>query len=644
MISNRRALALAILFWTALALFETWPLVMNLDTHIFGFPGDPYFTIRALHVAAERLDHGLPFRWFWLGTHLPTYLPGVALTRLFSATLAYNILMLLSFPLSGLTMFLLSHYLTRNRLIAFVAATAYAFCPYHIAHATAHLDLSHIEWMPLVFLFLLKSAERPSIKNVSLLAGAYLLTLLGNYYYGFLTAIAAIAFEIADILAHALARSGAYTRLKNYARTLVAPAIVAAISLPFTWHIITNRFAYARDIRDLFRLAARPRDYLVPSPEITLFGGPFGDWIDNLLHNSYHSEQSLFLGFTILALAAVGLFYAARSVGAGLASAISEAAHPVGAGPASALSETPPPEDNRAVREPPLQVTPAIALAFAITALVCVVVSFPPVIDILGIQIKMPAYYLYFVAPMFRFYTRMGILVMLCVIALSAYGLHRVGRPFQAVLRDCLLKIRCLCRGDSRIALFRARTGQNRAVREPPLQKRTIPLGIALGLILAEFIVLPGGNLTSVAPRPIDQFLASLPNGGRVVEIVWPTLRNTGSVLVGSVAVRVPLAQIAVLHQLTHKKGIVTPLELMDAGISSRDDYRDLEKLRSLGVRYIIIRSSPQLCGPGGTMTEDALVLFYRQSPEVRLIGEFGPLLLFELTPLEVEGPSWFPL
>lgn len=564
---NRRAILFPILFWSALAIFETWPLIANLNTHIFGFPGDPFFKIRAFHIASERLQQGLPFKWFWLGTHLPTFLPGVALTRLFSAVVAYNVLMLLSFPLAGLTMFFLAHYITRGeKLVSFVAATAYAFCPYHLAHASAHLDLSHIEWMPLVFLFLLRSAHKPSARNIALLIWSYLLTLLGNYYYGFFTALAALAFVIADLLCHLLVRANVVGRAKNYARTLIAPAVIAAVSLPFAWQFITHRLWYARDIRDVFRFAARLRDYVIPSPPFSLFGGPFAQFVALRIHKSYQSEQSLFLGFTLLALSLYALVLAIRR------------------------SKT----DKRAL----------IVLAFALCALSCFIISFPPVIEAFGLQIKMPAYYLYCLAPMFRFYSRMGVLVELCVIAVATYGLMRVGRPFQ------------------------------------PAAHRVF-ITLAFCAILAEVIVLPGTNLTSVAPRPVDQFLAGLPDSGKVLDILPETPNSYAFILFEDRLVSVPLVQTALLHQLTHKKPIVTPIQLLEADITAREDYTKVQQLRSLGVRYVIYNGSGAIRVYGEVVTEEPLVRFYKHSPEVRLIRDFGTHLLFEiLPPPKLIGPE----
>lgn len=65
----------------------------------------------------------------------------------------YNILISISFILSGYFMFLLAKYLTKDSLISFLTGFAYTFSPYHVSKAIGYLNLSSIQWIPLFFLF-----------------------------------------------------------------------------------------------------------------------------------------------------------------------------------------------------------------------------------------------------------------------------------------------------------------------------------------------------------------------------------------------------------------------------------------------------------------------------------------------------------
>jgi hypothetical protein len=79
--------------------------------------------------------------------------------------LAYNLSLLLSFPLAGLGMYLLVLHWTHRRGAAFLAGLAFAFAPYRLA-ATAHLQLLTVQWLPFSLLALdrLLKYQIPNIK------------------------------------------------------------------------------------------------------------------------------------------------------------------------------------------------------------------------------------------------------------------------------------------------------------------------------------------------------------------------------------------------------------------------------------------------------------------------------------------------
>jgi cytochrome bd-type quinol oxidase subunit 1 len=64
---------------------------------------------------------------------------------------AYNVLLLSSFVLSGLAMFALAASLTGSRRAAFIAALLFGFYPYRFQHYS-HLELQMTYWMPLALL------------------------------------------------------------------------------------------------------------------------------------------------------------------------------------------------------------------------------------------------------------------------------------------------------------------------------------------------------------------------------------------------------------------------------------------------------------------------------------------------------------
>ena len=93
-----------------------------------------------------------------IGLQFANY-PLLLLTLMQNEIFAYNFIMLMTFPLAGLAMYLLAVYLTRNKWASFIAGLAYAFCPYHFAHAS-HITLANIQWMPLFIYFFLNYIKR----------------------------------------------------------------------------------------------------------------------------------------------------------------------------------------------------------------------------------------------------------------------------------------------------------------------------------------------------------------------------------------------------------------------------------------------------------------------------------------------------
>ena len=85
---------------------------------------------------------------------------------------AYNWLVLLSFPLSAAAAYLLARHLLLSPAGATVAALAYAFSPFHLAHAAYHPHIAQTQWMPLYLLALWRCLDHASPAAVGFLGAA----------------------------------------------------------------------------------------------------------------------------------------------------------------------------------------------------------------------------------------------------------------------------------------------------------------------------------------------------------------------------------------------------------------------------------------------------------------------------------------
>ena len=106
-----------------------------------------------------------------------TFYPLLGLTR------TYSLLSLLSFPLTAFTSYLLCYYLTHNRQVAIVAGLIFAYSTRHYAHATEHIGLWTVQWLPLYILALFLFLEQQSYQRSLLLIASFVLTVMTDYAY-----------------------------------------------------------------------------------------------------------------------------------------------------------------------------------------------------------------------------------------------------------------------------------------------------------------------------------------------------------------------------------------------------------------------------------------------------------------------------
>jgi hypothetical protein len=105
------------------------------------------------------------------------FAPVLALTH--NPLIAYNCTLLLTFPLSAISMFALVSYLTRRYSAALIAGFIFGFTPIRLSHLH-HVQLLSLMWLPLIFLFfdrwLQKKSWRDALLTAILFCAQYLTT------------------------------------------------------------------------------------------------------------------------------------------------------------------------------------------------------------------------------------------------------------------------------------------------------------------------------------------------------------------------------------------------------------------------------------------------------------------------------------
>ncbi len=171
---------LVLLFFMLLTLLLTWPLVARIgevyagnNEDLWVFQWDNWWTRVALQQGLDPLF--TPYQFYPQGVSLAAHslsfynsLIWIPLAALFGDIAAYNITILLTFILSGYTMFKLAEYLlpdARSPLPMLLAGIVYAFAPYHFSQSLGHVSLASVQWFPLLALFVLKTAREPGWRN-----------------------------------------------------------------------------------------------------------------------------------------------------------------------------------------------------------------------------------------------------------------------------------------------------------------------------------------------------------------------------------------------------------------------------------------------------------------------------------------------
>ncbi|HET7157767.1 MAG TPA: hypothetical protein VFI62_02155, partial [Burkholderiales bacterium] len=322
-----------------------------------------------------------------------TDITGALISRVIGPVAAYNWLILISFPFAAAVTYLLARHLALSPAAAAVSALAYAFSPFHLAHAAYHPHIAQTQWIPLYLLALWRCLDKATPVAVSFLGLATAAVTLSNFYGGL---IAAVITPVA---------AGAYwlamrpvNRRPGHALTVTMLSLVlmAACGLAYAAYsapaVVINRDAFAFPRAELFLYSAKWWSYLVPPVAHPLFGSTAHRiWESAGVRNGL-LEQQVSLGWGILALGGVAV--------GGWLSLIRNRQSACG------------------VRVPVLVVV-------AVTALIC---SLAPERTIGTYVVAAPSAALYSVLPMFRSYARFGVVVQLMTSLLAGIGVDFLRR------------------------------------------------------------------------------------------------------------------------------------------------------------------------------------------------------------------------
>ena len=317
--------------YVGFALVMSLPVLLSFGVDLAGNGGDPWqvlwrFDDRIDAVRQDISDGGIGSAivsefgggeprlvnlsvWPWMWVHL-----------LFGEPIAYNIIWLCSFVLSGYGMFLLVNYLFKrhgeedfsdesNIILklapAFIAGLVYMLLPFHVAHSFGHFGAMQTQWIPLIILTLYMLMEKLTVVRAVMFMLLVTIQAWTEHHYMLWLGVFMVWLLFYSV--------GIGKKWKGSKRTLLYMVLVGAVFI-FTvvipyWPTIQlavqpNSVIELRD-EQLVRFSADPLAYVVPAPFHTLWG-----WLSNNLFGQHFTgnvqESTLYLG---LVPALLILFY-----------------------------------------------------------------------------------------------------------------------------------------------------------------------------------------------------------------------------------------------------------------------------------------------------------------------------------------------
>ena len=317
----RRIDILVLLGFLLLTVAATWPVTAEMSDAVFGYPGDTFDHIWMNwwygYSSANGLDwRGCPLIDAPVGKDFsqlavqPTWRwTGLALTKVGGEIFAFNFLTLASFFLSGAAMYFLVRHFGTGRMAAFIAGAAFMLCPYHVWHSCQHLTLAAIQWMPLFLLTLFRLRERPTPLRGVACGSAFALVMLENFWYGGFMVLVTLLFLVISLVWKWKEgeRFTAREVLCGLAALIVGIGIILPWVLPIARRSIEGKEplwpamrVYSRSVEDAEALAASPLDYVRPASNHPLWG-------EAMPTPRFVHEKTVYAGCAIFVLALAGL-------------------------------------------------------------------------------------------------------------------------------------------------------------------------------------------------------------------------------------------------------------------------------------------------------------------------------------------------
>lgn len=225
--------------------------------------------------------------------------PVLLLTR--NPVFTENLYILGTFPIAAVSMFLLSRYLTGNTIASILSGLFFAFS-YPRLSQIGHMPALSSQWLPLVFLYLIRWIREGKFKYLLLLFLWFLLSITSTMYFGIFLlplSLILIAFELPGI-----PRPHIRGVLRQFLLIALPAAVIVTLAL---FPYIRLRAEYPgirRSLEDAARLSAQPVDYMSVLPT---------SWLSDLHLPTNTNERVLYPTLILLVLGLCSLLVTGKN-------------------------------------------------------------------------------------------------------------------------------------------------------------------------------------------------------------------------------------------------------------------------------------------------------------------------------------------
>lgn len=386
----------------------SWPLVLHPGSAILSSGGDAYYDIWLFdNLVKKDLVVNFP-AGLSLAYHIVT--PPYTLLDLWAKTSAlfiaspvvrYNLLIFLSFPLTGIFAFLLAKQITKDRLIALFCSLLICFTPLHMIRASNHINLSNIYFLLASMWLTMRFIEKPKFLTSLILGAVLALTVLDHYQYGLLAACFLFIALLVGVFKRAFSWKSLSMGVLGFVAAFtgvilsIAPWVLKLLTSTGTSSFIQRSFEYAE-----LKVYSAQKFFFVLAPPNTLLGKYlFSSKYSLYLEQVRGSEPEAIIYGGIITLV---LFFGTVAFFNSTLRALSKSQS-------------------------------VFYISLVIFGVLSLIASFAPSVNVFGYEIKMPAHYIFLKWPFFRVWSRFALGLIIAQVIIAGFALTAIKKKSRIV-------------------------------------------------------------------------------------------------------------------------------------------------------------------------------------------------------------------